>query len=116
MSDTRFTKAEQQALLLSMQHFGNCNCTVPGNWPKRVCEGHSFLMEQDRKVSRPMRLVWIRRTKQGWIDSEWMNMPPPEQGEPVAQPVLPPGISKPVVPVLPLDTPPGDDTPTSLPW
>jgi hypothetical protein len=112
MSDTRFTTSEQIALKVSMQHFGRCDCSTPGVWPRRRCEGHSFLMEEDRRVNRPMRLVYVRRTRQQWIDGEWLHMPPPHQGEPVTQPVLPDlGAPEPSKVALP-----EDDAPDALPW
>ena len=111
MSDTRFTPSEQQALMVSMQHFGTCNCSEPGRWPKRVCDGHHFLFEQDRRVNRPDRLLWVRRTRQKWIDGEWMHMPPPEEGT-LIQPALPPAIKGPVPTVAPVEP----DAPQNLPW
>jgi hypothetical protein len=112
MSDTRFTLSEQAALKVSMQHFGNCNCSVPGLWPRRICDGHHVLMEEDRRVNRPQRLLYIRRTRQAWIDSEWMNMPPQGHGQPVTQPVLPDlGAPEPSKVALP-----EDDAPDALPW
>lgn len=107
MSKPLWTASERQALLVSMQHFGACICQPPG--PGRLavtCDGHRFLGESDRRVDRPEHLLYVRRTRQTWIDAEWMHIPPP-QGE-IIQPVLPAVVRNSVAPE--------PEPPDELPW
>jgi len=108
MVQWKWTPSEQQALIVSMQHFGACTCQPPRHGGlKTVCEGHRFLSETDRRVDRPMHMLYVRRTRQEWIDSEWMGNQPPRD-EPT-QPVLPEAVKQASEPTEP-------DPPDTLPW
>jgi hypothetical protein len=108
MSELLWTVSEQQSLLVSMQHFGACNCTPPGTpGLHQTCDGHSFLGETDRRVDRLQHLLYVRRTRQQWIDAEWMHMPP------CTDVISPPPLPAAVRDALPAAAPVAPDT---LPW
>lgn len=108
MSDLLWTASEQQSLLVSMQHFGPCNCSPPGQHGlKRVCDGHTFLKETDRRVDRLQHLLYVRRCRQEWIDEEWMHMPP--ERDPFTAPELPEAVREALPPAAPV-------APDTLPW
>ena len=109
-SKIKWTASEQQALLVSMQHFGQCKC-VPahGGQLARTCDGHSFLNETDRRVDRPGHMLYVRRVRQDFIDGEWMGKTPP--WDQPTQPVLPAAVERAFEPDP--NEPPAPDT---LPW